>query len=102
MSRAVRPVKKRCFWWEDYAHLVKQAQKPNVNRIERWEGEEEEGKSAALIPVKEDKSLSAALKITVFGTDPVIFWSFCMEVILFSGTLGPHIWGLSYWFYEHD
>lgn len=66
---------RRCFWWEDYAHLVKQAQKPNVNRKERWEGEEEEGKSAAHIPVKEDKSLSAALKMTVFGSDPVIFLS---------------------------
>lgn len=77
MSRAVTkkqsPVKKRCFWWEDYVHLVKQAQKPNVNRKASWEGEEEEGKSAAHIPVMKDKSLSAALRMT-FGSAAFIFW----------------------------
>lgn len=45
-------------WWEDYAHLVKQAQKPNVNRKTRWEEEEEEGISTAHIPVNKYKSLS--------------------------------------------
>lgn len=47
-------------------HLVKQAQKPNVNRKERWEGEEEEGNSPVHIPVNQDKSLSSALKIIIF------------------------------------
>lgn len=60
MSRAgtekLSPGRKRCLWEQDYAHLVKQAQKPNVNRKEGWEGEEEEGNGAAHIPVNKDKS----------------------------------------------
>lgn len=65
-------------------HLVKQAQKPNVNRKERWEGEEEEGNSPVHIPVNKDKSLSSALKI-------ILFFSRCACIVGIPGSFKNYL-----------
>lgn len=69
-------------------HLVKQAQKPNVNRKERWEGEEEEGNSPLHIPVNKDKSLSSDFKI-IFCY--FIFFSRCFYILVTHGSFKKYL-----------